>query len=183
MSKIGKQPIEIPEGVTVEVKDEAVIVKGPKGTLTVPALANIDVKVEDNQVKLTPRNSTKQTTSNWGTFRALVQNAVIGSTEGYSKTLVIEGVGYRAALEGQNIVLNLGFSHSIKHEIPEGVTVEVDGQKIKVSGADKGAVGETAASIRAYRKPEPYKGKGIRYEGEVVRRKAGKKAVSAGGTA
>ncbi|MDZ4231518.1 MAG: 50S ribosomal protein L6, partial [Patescibacteria group bacterium] len=155
--------------------------KGPKATLTIPTLPNIEVKVEGSQVIFTPQNDTKQTVSNWGTSRALVQNAVVGSTEGYVKTLVIEGVGYKANMEGSAIVLNLGFSHPIRYEIPEGITVEVDGNKVKISGFDKAVVGEVAASIRAFRKPEPYKGKGIRYEGEVVRRKAGKKAVSSKG--
>ncbi|MEX2054311.1 MAG: 50S ribosomal protein L6 [Candidatus Colwellbacteria bacterium] len=181
MSKIGKRPIDIPEGVTVEVKEDEVTVKGPKATLTVSALPNIDVKVDGSQVIFTPQNDTKQTISNWGTFRALVQNAIIGATDGYSKTLVIEGVGYRASVEGSAVVLNLGFSHPIKYDIPEGITVEVEGNKVKISGFDKAVVGETAASIRAFRKPEPYKGKGIKYEDEVVRRKAGKKAVSSGG--
>ncbi len=181
MSKIGKTPVDIPEGVTVEVKESEVTVKGPKATLTVPTLSNLDVEVKDKEVIVTPRNETKQTVSNWGTMRALIQNAVVGTTEGYAKTLIIEGVGYRANMEGNTLVLNLGFSHQIKYPVPEGITIEVDGNKVKISGFDKGLVGETAASIRAFRKPEPYKGKGIRYDDEVVRRKAGKKAVSTGG--
>ena len=179
MSKIGKKPVDILDGVTVEIKEDHLEVKGPKATLTVPKLPGINVEIKEGQVVMVAKNDTKQTISNWGTMRALTQNAVFGSKEGYSKTLLIEGVGYRVALEGDALVLNLGFSHPIKYALPEGISAVVDGNKITISGASKSAVGEVAASIRKYRKPEPYKGKGIRYEGEVVRRKAGKKAGTA----
>ena len=176
MSKIGKKPVNILEGVTVEIKEDHLEVKGPKATLTVPMLPGIAVEIKEGQVFFTAKNDAKQTISNWGTARALTENAVIGSKEGYTKTLLIEGVGYRAAMEGDTIVLNLGFSHPIKYAMPEGISAVVDANKITISGADKGLVGEVTASIRKYRKPEPYKGKGIRYENEVVKRKAGKKA-------
>ena len=179
MSKIGKKPVNIPSGVTVEIKDGILEVKGPKATLTVPVLPNIAVEIKDGTVLFTAKNDAKQTISNWGTMRALAENAVIGSTEGYIKTLLVEGVGYRANMEGNTIVMNLGFSHPIKYAMPEGITAVVDGNKITISGASKALVGEVTASIRAYKKPEPYKGKGIRYEGEIVRRKAGKKAGAA----
>lgn len=179
MSKIGKRPVDILDGVAVEIKEDHLEVKGPKATLTVPILPGITVEIKEGQVFVTAQNNSKQTISNWGTMRSLTQNAVFGSKEGYSKTLQIEGVGYRVALEGNTVVLNLGFSHPVKYPLPEGIAATVDGNKITISGASKALVGEVAASIRKYRKPEPYKGKGIRYEGEVVRRKAGKKAGAA----
>jgi len=179
MSKIGKKPVDILDGVTVEIKENHLEVKGPKATLIVPKLPGINVEIKEGRVLFTTENETKQTISNWGTMRALTENAVVGSKEGYSKTLLIEGVGYKAAMEGNTMLLNLGFSHPIKYALPEGITAVVDGNKITISGADKALVGEVTASIRKYRKPEPYKGKGIRYEGEVVRRKAGKKAGTA----
>ena len=179
MSKIGKKPVDIIDGVTVEIKENHLEVKGPKGTLTVPILPGINVEIKEGKVFFTAKNNSKQTISNWGTARALTENAVIGSKEGYVKTLLIEGVGYRAAMEGNTLVMNLGFSHPIKYAMPEGIIAVVDGNKITISGANKGLVGEVTASIRKYRKPEPYKGKGIRYENEVVRRKAGKKAGTA----
>ena len=179
MSKIGKKPIAIPQGVTVVQKDDAFEVKGKNATLSVPILSGVSFEIKDGAITFTAKNKLKQTISNWGTMRALAENAVIGSTEGYTKTLLVEGVGYRANMEGDTIVMNLGFSHPIKYAMPEGITAVVDGNKITISGASKALVGEVTASIRAYKKPEPYKGKGIRYEGEIVRRKAGKKAGAA----
>jgi len=182
MSRIGKKPVSVIEGVTVNVKEDVVEVKGPNATLQVPLLDKIEVKVEDGAVTFTPHNKTKQTRSNWGTMRSLVESAIKGAKENFTKTLLIEGVGYKANMEGTNLVLNLGFSHSIKFPVPEGVNIEVEGNnKIVVSGADKAQVGQAAATIRKFKKPEPYKGKGIRYDDEVVRRKAGKKAVGSGG--
>ena len=180
MSKIGKKPIDIPEGVTVEVKDDSVEVKGPNATLSVPALYGIKIEMKDTQIAFIPFNKTKQTKSNWGTMRSLVGNAIQGAKEDFVKVLLIEGVGYKAVMEGANLILNLGFSHPIKFPVPEGVKVVVEGNKVTLSGADKAVVGEAAATIRKFKKPEPYKGKGIRYENEIVRRKAGKKSVSAG---
>ena len=179
MSKIGKKPVAIIDGVTVEIKEKHLEVKGPKATLIVPMLPGIKVEIKEGEVFLTAKNDTKQTMSNWGTMRALTQNAVTGSKDGYSKTLLIEGVGYKANMEGNTLILSLGFSHPIKYALPESITAVVDANKITISGPDKSLVGEVSASIRKYRKPEPYKGKGIRYEGEIVRRKAGKKAGTA----
>lgn len=178
MSKIGKNPIQIPEAVTVTVKDGSVEVKGKNATLTVPVLDGITVKVEDKELVCTPQKETKQVRSNWGTMRALLQNAVTGSTENFTKDLAIEGVGYRAAMEGKDLVLALGYSHPIRFSSPEGITITTEKNTIKIAGASRAQVGEVAATIRQFRKPEPYKGKGIRYVGEVVRRKVGKKAGS-----
>ncbi|PIR97787.1 MAG: 50S ribosomal protein L6 [Candidatus Colwellbacteria bacterium CG10_big_fil_rev_8_21_14_0_10_42_22] len=177
MSKIGKSPVNIPDGVTVELKEKELVIKGPNAILTVPMLEGIDVEIKDNFLVFQPKLINKQTKSNWGTMRSLAQSAIIGSKENYSKKLLIEGVGYRANMEGNTLVMNLGFSHPVKLHTPDGITIEVEGNSIKVSGASKALVGEVAANIRKFKKPEPYKGKGIRYENEIVRRKAGKKAV------
>jgi large subunit ribosomal protein L6 len=181
MSKIGKKPIDIPEGVSVEIKDNKIEVKGKNATLGVAKLAGVSVEKKENQIVFLPKNGEKQTISNWGTLRALVQNAIEGALENFTKQLIIEGVGYRASMEGQELVLGLGYSHQIRFSTPEGVSIEVSKNTITISGADKALVGEIAAKIRSFRKPEPYKGKGIRYSDEIVKRKAGKKAVSAGG--
>lgn len=177
MSKVGKKPILIPEGVTVALKESGIEVKGPNATLNVELLEGIKVEVKENEVHFTPENENKQSKANWGTLRSLVQSAIDGSKEDFVKNLLIEGVGYKANMEGNTLVLSLGYSHPVKFDTPEGIKIEVDGNKITVSGASKALVGQTAASIRKFKKPEPYKGKGIRYEDEVVRRKAGKKAV------
>ena len=179
MSRIGKQPVPFGDDVTVSVADDTVTVSGKLGTLTVPVPGNITVTVEGNVVTVTPKDQTKSTAALWGLTRSLIANAVAGVTEGFSKKLIIEGIGYKANLQGDTLVLSLGFSHDIELKAPEGITFEVDKTSITVSGFDKQLVGNTAAKIRSYRKPEPYKGKGIRYEGEVIRRKAGKKAVAA----
>ena len=181
MSKIGKKTSVIPEGVTVDIKEDVISIKGKNAELSVPRLSGITVELKDDKLMFSPMGKDKQTTSNWGTLRALVQNAVDGASENFTKTLIIEGVGYRANLEGTELVLSLGFSHQIKFPIPEGVEMTVEKNSIKISGPEKELVGEVAARIRRFRKPEPYKGKGIRYSDEVVRRKAGKKAVGAGG--
>ncbi len=165
----------------VAVGEETVEIKGAAATLTLPILAGIKIEKKENEIILTPENETKQTASNWGTMRALLQNAVSGAAKDFSKTLVIEGVGYRANLEGENLILNLGYSHPVKFNVPKGIMVSVEKNVLNVSGADKQLVGETAARIRKLRKPEPYKGKGIRYANEVVKRKAGKKAVGKAG--
>jgi len=179
MSKIGKKLIEIPENVKIEIKDKEVIVKGPKGELKVPIFDGFSLELVDNTLKVIPPLKLKKITpAFWGTERALIANAIIGVCEGFEKKLEIEGVGYRANVEGKNLVLNLGFSHPIKFEIPEGISISADKNLITVSGIDKQLVGETAAKIRLLKKPEPYKGKGIHYLGEHIRRKAGKKASS-----
>ena len=176
MSRIGKLPIEIPNGVSVIIDGSKVRVEGPKGKLEQAFPNTIEVVEEDNQllVKI-PENYTKQQNIDHGLFRSLIANMVNGVTEGYSKTLKIEGTGYRAAKQGNNLVVNLGFSHQVTMPDPEGIETEVPNDRtIIVKGIDKQLVGIHAANIRNRRKPEPYKGKGIRYEGEHVRRKVGK---------
>lgn len=181
MSKIGIKPIVIPEDVAINIKESEVEVKGKNATLSVPILEGISVEKKENELVFSPSDETKQVRSNWGTMRSLVKNAVIGVNEDFSKELIVEGVGYRANVEGSDLVLGLGYSHRIKFQIPEGINIKVDKNMINISGADKARVGEAAAKIRSFRKPEPYKGKGIRYSDEVIKRKAGKKAVSAEG--
>ncbi|OIO49754.1 MAG: 50S ribosomal protein L6 [Parcubacteria group bacterium CG1_02_42_13] len=178
MSKIGKQPIKIPEGVVVEIKGDILEIKGKNNTLNVKLMQGIKTRIEDGELVFVPEGRTKQILSNWGTMRALTANAVKGVSEDFIKELVIEGVGYRAEVQGNNLLLNVGFSHQVDFTIPVGIKVAVDKNAIKISGSDRQLVGETAAQIRRIKKPEPYKGKGIMYKGEVIRRKAGKKAVS-----
>lgn len=179
MSKIGKQPINIPEGVEVKIEKDKISIKGPKGELERNIVGEIKVEIKDSQIIIAPSSETKRTNALWGLTRALVFNMVKGVVEGFEKILEIEGVGYRAAVQGNKLSLTLGFSHPVEIEAPEGISFAVEKNKIKIAGIDKEAVGQTAATIRALKKPEPYKGKGIRYEGEPVRRKVGKKAVAA----
>lgn len=176
MSRIGKQPIEIPNGVSVVIDGNSIRVDGPKGSLTQEFPKTIELVEEDNQLLINiPENYTKQQNIDHGLFRSLIANMVQGVTEGFSKTLQIEGTGYRAQKQGNKLVLNLGFSHQVNMEDPEGIETEVPSDRtIIVKGIDKQLVGLHAANIRKWRKPEPYKGKGIRYEGEYVRRKVGK---------
>ena len=176
MSRIGKQPIEIPNGVSVVIDGQSIRVEGPKGNLTQEFPKTIEIVEEDNQLLINiPENYTKQQNIDHGLFRSLIANMVQGVTEGFSKTLQIEGTGYRASKQGNKLVLNLGFSHQVNMEDPEGIETEVPSDRtIIVKGIDKQLVGLHAANIRKWRKPEPYKGKGIRYEGEYVRRKVGK---------
>ena len=176
MSRIGRLPIDIPAGVEVKIEEgNKVTVKGPKGTLEKCLPVEMTIKQEDNQVVVTRPNDLKKMKSLHGLTRSLIANMITGVSEGYEKKLEINGVGYRAAKQGNKLALTLGFSHPVEMEAPAGITIEVPApNKIVVSGADKEVVGAVAADIRKWRKPEPYKGKGIRYEGEVVRRKAGK---------
>ena len=175
MSRIGKLPIHVPAGVTVTIKDSVVTVKGPKGELSRDLHPDMNITVEGNVITVTRPSEQKEHRALHGLTRALVANMVTGVSEGFTKTLEINGVGYRAAKQGNKLALTLGFSHPVEMEAPAGITIEVPApNKIVVSGADKEVVGAVAADIRKWRKPEPYKGKGIRYEGEVVRRKAGK---------
>ncbi|KGF46383.1 50S ribosomal protein L6 [Veillonella montpellierensis DNF00314] len=175
MSRIGRMPIEIPAGVTVAYDNHVITVKGPKGELTRNLHPDMVVAVEGNEIKVSRPTEHKDHRSLHGLTRALVANMVTGVSEGFSKSLEINGVGYRAAKQGTKLVLTLGFSHPVEMEAPAGITIDVPApNKIVVSGADKEVVGAIAADIRKWRKPEPYKGKGIRYEGEYVRRKAGK---------
>ena len=180
MSRIGNKTITIPAGCEISVSDSnEVIVKGPKVTLTRQFNPLIGIKVEDAEVKCTRANEEKHTKQLHGTTRALIHNMIVGTTEGFKKTLEIVGIGYKAALNGKKLNLSLGYSHDIDYDIEEGITVEVPNPTtIVVSGIDKQRVGEVAAQIRGYRKPEPYKGKGIRYKGEKVAHKEGKTAVS-----
>lgn len=175
MSRIGKMPIEIPAGTTVTVAaGNEVTVKGPKGTLTKSFDSAMNIAVEDNQVVVTRPNDLKRNRSLHGLTRTLIANMVQGVTEGYNKVLEINGVGYRGQKQGSKLVLSLGYSHPVEMEDPEGITTTIEGNKITVSGISKEAVGQFAAEIRFKRAPEPYKGKGIKYIDEVIRRKEGK---------
>lgn len=175
MSRIGLKPIEVPAGVEINYNDGLVEVKGPKGSLTQEIRSGFKLNMEDGTLSVERPSETKEHKSLHGLYRTLIQNMVIGVTEGYTKRLKIEGTGYRANKQGNKLNLNLGFSHPVALEDPEGITTETpDDRTIVVSGIDKEKVGNYAANIRAWRKPEPYKGKGVRYEGEHVRRKVGK---------
>lgn len=175
MSRIGKQPISVPSGVEVKIDGRRVSVKGPKGELGLTVAEPIEVTLEDGAVSVTRPNDERESRSLHGLTRTLINNQIVGVTEGYSKSLEIVGTGYRVQAKGSNLEFALGYSHSITVEPPAGITFSVEGQnKLTVSGIDKQLVGEVAANIRKLRKPEPYKGKGVRYAGEVVRRKAGK---------
>jgi len=182
MSRIGKQPIEIPTGATVDIKDGIVTVRGKNGELTVGINRNTAVKVEDNQVIVTRNDDSKAARSAHGLQRSLIANMITGVSDGFSKVLELHGVGFRASIQGAKLVLGVGFSHDVEFEIPQDIQITVDGTTITVSGIDKQLVGQVAAKIREVRKPEPYKGKGIRYKDEYIIRKAGKAAAS-GGTA
>ena len=177
MSRIGKQLIQIPEGVEVKLDNDLVIVKGPKGELKNQIRQEIKVEINDKEIELKPVIFRKGTQALWGTYRSHIANMIQGVTQGFEKKLEIVGVGYRANLEGKDLVLNLGYSQPIKMNASEGIEFKAEKNIITVSGIDKQLVGQIAAEIREKRKPEPYKGKGIRYEDEIVRRKAGKKAV------
>ena len=177
-SKIGKLPVAIPQGVTVTLEPNLVVVKGPKGELKQAFNSLVKVEMKDSALVVVPTADTKQASAAHGLYRSLIHNMVVGVTQGYSKSLVITGVGYRAEVQGNVIVMNLGYSSEFIVMIPEGLSAAVDKDgKITISGIDKQKVGEFSAQIRKLRKPEPYKGKGIRYENEVVRRKVGKTGV------
>ncbi len=176
MSRIGKKPVELPSGVTATVSGQTIEVKGPKGTRSFNATDDVTLAVEDNVVTITPRGKSKRARQQWGMSRTQVQNCVTGVTEGFKKELEIQGVGYRAQMQGNTLKLNLGLSHDVDYEAPEGVTVSAPKQtEIVVEGIDEQLVGQVAANIRQWRKPEPYKGKGIRYKNEFIFRKEGKK--------
>ena len=175
MSRIGRLPVTIPAGVTVEIKEKNHVTgKGPKGTLEKALPVEMEIKLEDGTVVVSRPNDLKKMKSLHGLTRSLIQNMVTGVHEGYKKELEVNGVGYRAAKQGKKLVLNLGFSHPVEMEDPEGLESKVDGNKITVEGIDKQQVGQYAAEIRDKRRPEPYKGKGIKYVDEVIRRKVGK---------
>lgn len=178
MSRVGVMPVLIPQGTKVEIKDGTMTVEGPKGKLEQDFSPEIDITVEDGKAMVTRKNESKSAKSFHGLYRKLLHNMVFGVTQGFSKTLLINGVGYRAEVQGDTLVLNLGYSNPIEFLIPEGVTITCEGtNKIIVSGIDKQKVGQASADIRSLRPPEPYKGKGIRYETEYVRRKIGKAGI------
>ena len=176
MSRIGKVPVPLPSGVTATTEGQILSVKGPKGTLTMPMLDDISYGIEAERIVVKPANETKRARSFWGMHRTLVQNLVTGVTDGFTKVLEITGVGYRAAAQGRNLRLQLGYSHDVNIDVPEGIEVKTpDATTVEISGTDKQKVGQLAAEIRRWRKPEPYKGKGIKYAGEFIFRKEGKK--------
>jgi len=177
MSRLGKKPIKIPEGVDVEIKNSVVSVKGPKGMLDRDFNDFVKIDKQDKIIQLSPVSKNERAKAFWGTYTSHLRNMIEGVKNGFSKKLILEGVGFRVSLEGQELVFNVGFSHPVNFKIPEGIEIKVEKNNIEVSGIDKQLVGQTAAEIRALKKPEPYKGKGIRYKDEVIRRKAGKKAV------
>jgi large subunit ribosomal protein L6 len=176
MSRIGKKPVELPSGVTASVSGQTVEVKGPKGAQTFTATDDVTIAVEDNVVNITPRGSSKRARQQWGMSRTMVQNMVTGVTDGFKKELEIQGVGYRAQMQGNTLKLSLGYSHEVNFEVPNGVTVTAPKPtEVVIEGQDAQLVGQVAANIREWRRPEPYKGKGIRYKGEFIFRKEGKK--------
>ena len=179
MSRVGKKPIEIPQGVEVKVNANKVVIKGPKGELQKEVRPEIGVEAKEGKIFVSFNIKTKKTKAFWGLTRALLQNLIKGVNEGYEKKLGIEGLGFRALLEGDDLVLYVGLSHPIKVKAPQGINFLVEKNIITVSGIDKEIVSQTAAKIRKIKPPEPYKGKGIRYVGEVIRRKVGKKVVTA----
>jgi large subunit ribosomal protein L6 len=176
MSRTGKKPIPAVSGVTVSIKDRVVTVKGPKGEQSLTMMEIVNAKQTDEGIVIEPANDTQDARAAWGTTRALIANMVLGVNKGFEKKLQIQGVGFRAAMQGKDLKLSLGFSHEVVYITPKGITITVPAQtEVTVSGADKQQVGQVAANIRAYRKPEPYKGKGVRYVGEYIARKEGKK--------
>ncbi len=179
MSRIGKKPIQIPADVTVKKEASRVIVKGPKGELSWEFNPAVDIDITDGTILVRPTLLSKKMRATWGTTRARIQNMVEGVTSGFEKKLELEGIGYRASLDGQNLQLSIGFSHPVRVEAPAGIKFVVEKNVITISGINKDLVGATAARIRSMKKPEPYKGKGIRYQGEAVQRKQGKKATAA----
>lgn len=178
MSKVGKKQINIPEGISVQIDEREITIKGKNGEIKMAILEGVNAKLEGNELTFSILRNSKQVRSNWGTMRSLVANAVKGLVEGFEKTLILEGVGFRVIKEGEGLGLMLGFSHPTKYSEVNGITFEVEKNSIlKIKGYDKALVGKVAAEIRAMKKVEPYKGKGFRYSNEVVKRKAGKKSV------
>lgn len=176
MSRIGKRPVSIPSGVSAEIADGTLVVKGPKGTLSLSLRDEISYTIDGDAIVVRPANDTKAARAFWGMQRTLVDNLVTGVTAGYTKILDIKGVGYRANAQGKNLKLQLGYSHDVDFAVPEGIEIKTpDNTTIEISGIDKQKVGQVAAEIRRWRKPEPYKGKGIAYRGEYIFRKEGKK--------
>jgi len=178
MSRIGKQSIQIPDNVEVKINDNLIFVKGPKGELNQELNPEIKVEIKDKEILVNLKEDKKENAPIWGTYRALIANMVTGVSKGFEKRLLFEGVGFKASVNGNKLVLNLGFSHPIEIEASKGIEFKVEKNTITVSGPDKNLVGQIAANVRASKKPEPYKGKGIKYEKEIIRRKAGKKAAT-----
>ena len=174
MSRIGKQPVAIPEKVNVTITDRVIDVKGPNGQLTFTHHTGVNVEQKDNQILVNPVDASQKNRALWGLTRTLVNNMVTGVTTGFTKNLIFTGVGYKAAVSGSKLTLNLGYSHPIDYELPEGISAKVTKNEIAISGANKELVGFAAAKIRSFRPPEPYKGKGIKYADETIIRKAGK---------
>ena len=176
MSRTGKKPVTVPSGVTASIADGQLSVKGPKGTLSLPLADEVTYSIEDGVIAVKPANDSKRARAFWGMQRTLVANLVTGVTEGYTKKLLITGVGYRADSKGKVLNLKLGYSHDVDFDVPEGIEIKTpDNTTVEISGIDKQKVGQVAAEIRRWRKPEPYKGKGIKYAGEFIFRKEGKK--------
>ena len=176
MSRVGKYPVELPAGVSVVLADGILQAKGKLGSLSLALTDLVDASIEGNKVTVTPRSNAAQNRMMWGTTRALVASMVKGVSEGFTKTMEITGTGFRASVQGKNLVVNLGFSHDVVYPVPEGITITTPRPTaIVITGVDKRLVGQVAAEIRSYRPPEPYKGKGVKYEGEQIRRKEGKK--------
>lgn len=179
MSRIGKKPITIPDGVEVKITGQTISVKGPKGSLDFSAHRDVEVKIEGKEIRVSVKKITKLTKALWGLTHVLVANMIEGTTKGFEKQLELQGVGFRMAVQGKKLNMALGFSHPVEVEIPEGLEAKIEKNILTISGIDKQKVGQFAASVRALKKVEPYKGKGFRYVGEIVRRKAGKKAAGA----
>ena len=177
MSRIGLKPVTVPKGVTVAVNNNILTVKGAKGELVQPFESEVSFDIKDDVATVSRKDDSKRAKSMHGLYRKLLENMVIGVSQGFSKSLVINGVGYRAEVKGKSVLLNLGYSTQIEYVLPEGITAAVDGSKVTVSGISKELVGQTASEIRGLRPPEPYKGKGIKYETEHIRRKVGKSGV------
>ena len=176
MSRTGKKPVTVPSGVTASIADGQLSVKGPKGTLAIPLADEVTYSVEDGVIAVKPVNDSKRARAFWGMQRTLIANLITGVTEGYTKKLLITGVGYRANAQGKTLKLQLGYSHDVDFAVPEGIEIKTpDNTTVEISGIDKQQVGQVAAEIRRWRKPEPYKGKGIKYDGEFIFRKEGKK--------
>ncbi|WP_017666974.1 50S ribosomal protein L6 [Sandarakinorhabdus sp. AAP62] len=176
MSRIGKKPVAVPAGVTATINDRILVVKGPKGEMSMPLVDDISYTIDGAQIAVLPANETKRARAFWGMQRTMVNNLVTGVSDGFTKVLEITGVGYRASVQGSNLKLQLGYSHDVDFAIPAGITIKTpDPTTVEITGADKQRVGQVAAEIRRWRKPEPYKGKGIKYRGEFIFRKEGKK--------
>lgn len=176
MSRIGKQPVVIPSGVEVKIADEAINVKGPKGSISTPVEATLNYEIADGNVVITRKDESRVARAQHGLRRTLVANCIEGVSKGFAKTLEVNGVGYKVAVKGKNVELAVGFSHPVVMPLPEGLEAKAEGNKLTISGIDKQLVGEFAATVRRVRPPEPYKGKGIKYDNEQIRRKAGKSA-------